>query len=145
MRINTDEPNRLRRDTAFLCNIRFRNDLPEVGAWAAAVVCGCCRGGRRGESRSGAARGAQEGRGQAALLAACPSPKLSPSPCLPPLPSVSPPLFAQIPCDPKLLLPPYDRQAVSAFKLTGTGAAAGTLHGAADRSVMSLKQARARH
>ena len=27
-------PNRLRRETAFLCNIRFRNDLPEVRtAW----------------------------------------------------------------------------------------------------------------
>ncbi len=25
-------PNRLRRETAFMCNIRFRNDLPEVGA-----------------------------------------------------------------------------------------------------------------
>lgn len=24
------EPGRLRRETAFLCNIRFKNDLPEV-------------------------------------------------------------------------------------------------------------------
>ena len=30
-------PNRLRRETAFMCNIRFRNDLPEVpaaGCWS---------------------------------------------------------------------------------------------------------------
>lgn len=27
-------PNRLRRETAFMCNIRFRNDLPEVGSAA---------------------------------------------------------------------------------------------------------------
>ncbi|KAI3431753.1 hypothetical protein D9Q98_004795 [Chlorella vulgaris] len=46
------EPSRLHRDTAFLCNIRFRNDLPEI------------------------------------------------------------------PCDPKLLLPPYDAKAIAAFKLT---------------------------
>jgi hypothetical protein len=38
------EPSRLHRDTAFLCNIRFRNDLPEVGeragsASAASLLC----------------------------------------------------------------------------------------------------------
>ncbi|EFN52725.1 hypothetical protein CHLNCDRAFT_138263 [Chlorella variabilis] len=48
----SSNPNRLRRDTAFLCNIRFKNDLPEI------------------------------------------------------------------PCDPKLLLPPYDRDQLAAFKLT---------------------------
>lgn len=32
VRIATDKPNRLRRETAFLCNIRFKNDLPEVSA-----------------------------------------------------------------------------------------------------------------
>jgi hypothetical protein len=26
---------RLRRDTPFLCNVRFHNDLPEVRGWAA--------------------------------------------------------------------------------------------------------------
>ncbi|KAI7839176.1 hypothetical protein COHA_007066 [Chlorella ohadii] len=45
-------PNRLRRETAFMCNIRFRNDLPEI------------------------------------------------------------------PCDPKLLLPPYNKEELAAFKLT---------------------------
>jgi len=35
VRIDTSKPNRLRRETAFLCNIRFKNDLPEVPAvWA---------------------------------------------------------------------------------------------------------------
>ena len=29
-------PSRLRRETAFICNIRFKNDLPEVRA------AGCC-------------------------------------------------------------------------------------------------------
>ncbi|PRW33241.1 RNA polymerase II-associated factor 1-like protein [Chlorella sorokiniana] len=45
-------PNRLRRETAFMCNIRFRNDLPEI------------------------------------------------------------------PCDPKLLLPPFNKEELAAFKLT---------------------------
>ncbi|KAL4439914.1 hypothetical protein ABPG75_002915 [Micractinium tetrahymenae] len=52
VRIATDKPNRLRRETAFLCNIRFKNDLPEI------------------------------------------------------------------PCDPKLLLPPYSKEEIAAFKLT---------------------------
>ncbi|KAL4421193.1 hypothetical protein ABPG77_010068 [Micractinium sp. CCAP 211/92] len=52
VRIDTAKPNRLRRETAFLCNIRFKNDLPEI------------------------------------------------------------------PCDPKLLLPPYSKEEIAAFKLT---------------------------
>lgn len=52
VRIDTSKPNRLRRETAFLCNIRFKNDLPEI------------------------------------------------------------------PCDPKLLLPPYSKEDIAAFKLT---------------------------
>eukprot|EP00887_Chlorella_sp_A99_P000478 scaffold17.g478.t1 len=52
LRLPRGEPNRLRRGTAFLCNIRFRNDLPEI------------------------------------------------------------------PCDPKLILPPFNPQQLAAFRLT---------------------------
>ena len=32
------DPSRLRRETAFICNIRFKNDLPEVLAAAAGAA-----------------------------------------------------------------------------------------------------------
>jgi hypothetical protein len=36
-------PSRLRRETAFICNIRFKNDLPEVRATACILLllAGC--------------------------------------------------------------------------------------------------------
>ena len=50
VRFRGGEPNRLKRETPFICNIKFRNDLPEVREGAG--------GGRRragGGGRLGAA------------------------------------------------------------------------------------------
>ena len=125
------EQNRLRRGTAFLCKIGFKNDLPEVGLpcaialvhlgarlmwWrchpgagandtaAPAGVCGWALAGTVGlqgcpalHSRQGTAAAATVDASSARCDCSA---------------------WVQIPCDPKLILPPFNPQQLAAFKLT---------------------------
>jgi len=87
LKIHTD--NALKKSgTPFVCNVRFRNDLPEVRENLIVLGEAICR-----------------------LFFPCFLPQPFPSP-----PNIS--YFLQISCDPKILLPPLNTQDLAAFQLT---------------------------
>ena len=76
----TQKPDdRLRRETPFLCNVKFRNGLPEVGCSLEAMNH------RSGPDTGSRLKGAD---------------------------------WPQVPCDPKLLISPLDKEGIAKFQLT---------------------------